>query len=101
MVKKEGKFQTLIYEKKENVVWITLNRPEVLNAQNETLLTELAGALEEARDDDEVHVIVLTGAGDRAFSAGADISVFRSLTPLDVIKENKFSKTYELIREIP
>ncbi len=101
MVKKEGKFQTLIYEKKENVVWITLNRPEVHNAQNETMVTELVGALEEARDDDEVHVIVLTGAGDRAFSAGADISIFRSRTPLDVIKSVKLSKTYELIREIP
>jgi enoyl-CoA hydratase len=101
MVKKEGKFQTLIYEKKDNVAWITLNRPEVHNAQNKTLLTELFGALEEARDDDEVHVIVLTGAGDRAFSAGADISMFPSLTPLDVIKEFKFFKTYELIREMP
>ena len=95
-------FKTIIYEKKENVAWITLNRPEVLNAQNETLLAELTTALEQAKVDDEVWVIVLTGAGDKAFSAGADIGEFLAWTPIDVIKRFKGAKRpFEFIREIP
>lgn len=95
-------FETIIYDKKENVAWITLNRPRVLNAQNETLLAELIGALEQAKDDGEVYVIVITGAGDRAFSAGADIGMFPAWTPSDVIRKVKGTKRpYEFIREIP
>lgn len=97
-----AKFEAIIYEKKENVAWITLNRPEVLNAQNDTLRSELIFALEQARDDNEVYLVVLTGAGDRAFSAGADISEFAFWTPIDVIRKRKGTKTpYELIRQIP
>ena len=66
------------------------------------MLAELVKALEEARDDDEVYVIVLTGAGERAFSAGADISMLSSWTPTDVISKFKGTKRpYEFIREIP
>ncbi len=103
MVKEgRGKFEAIIYEKKENVAWITLNRPEVLNAQNDTLRSELIIALEQARDDGEVHLVVLTGSGDRAFSAGADISEFPFRTPVDVIGRRKGIKSpYELIRQIP
>ena len=97
-----AKFEAIIYEKKENVAWITLNRPEVLNAQNDTLRTELVKAFEEARDDNELYIIVLTGAGDRAFSAGADISEFPSRMLVDVIKQRKgVKRAYDLIREIP
>jgi enoyl-CoA hydratase/carnithine racemase len=93
---------TITYDKKENVVWITLNRPEVLNAQNETLLSELSSALEEANKDDEVYVIVLTGAGNKAFSAGGDIREFVNWFPIDHIKKLKgVKRSYELIREIP
>jgi len=70
------KFETILYEKKDNVAWITLNRPEKYNAQNQVLRNEVVAALEDAKDDDGVLVIVLTGAGDKAFSAGADISNF-------------------------
>ena len=95
-------FETIIYEKKDNVGWITFNRPKVLNAQNQTLMAEVMTALEVAKNDDEVYVIVLTGAGDRAFSAGADISMFPQWTPIDVIKWNKASRRpYEFVREIP
>jgi len=95
------KFETIIYEKKENIAWITLNRPEVLNAQSQAMLNEVTTALEQAKDDDEVWVIVLTGAGDRAFSAGADISEFPAWTPIDVIKKLKgVRRPFEFIREI-
>lgn len=95
-------FETIIYEKKENVAWITFNRPKVLNAQNQTLMAEVTAALEDAKDDDEVYVIVLTGAGDKAFSAGADISMFMTWTLSDVVKWNKATRRpYEFLREIP
>ncbi|MFH1485951.1 MAG: enoyl-CoA hydratase-related protein [Chloroflexota bacterium] len=93
--------KTVLYEKKDHVAWMTLNRPEVLNAQNDELRRELIEALETARDDDDVYVIVLTGAGDKAFSAGADISEFPSLYPADQLKKRGIKTHYDLIREIP
>ena len=96
------KFETIIYEKKDNVAWITLNRPDKLNAQNQTLLNEVTVALEQAKDDDEVHVIVITGAGNRAFSAGADISMFMDWTPTSVTSWTKATKRpYTFVREVP
>ena len=95
-------FEAIIYEKKDNVAWITLNRPKVLNAQNETMLTELTKSLEDARDDDNVYVIVITGAGEKAFCAGADQDMLLVWTPMDVIKKYKGGvRPYFLIRDIP
>lgn len=96
------KFETILYEKKDNVAWITLNRPDKRNAQNQVLRSEVIAALDDARNDDEVLVIVLTGAGDKAFSAGADISNFLDWTAVSVITTNKGAKRpYNLIRDIP
>ena len=67
----------LLFEKADNgVVWLTLNRPHVLNAMNMAVRDEMWGAMTAVRDDPEVRVAVICGAGDRAFSAGADISEF-------------------------
>ena len=99
---REKELETIIYEKRENVAWITLNRPEVLNAQNDTMRTELSQVLEETRDDDEVYIIVLTGAGDRAFCAGGDISMFPTWTMIDVSKKfTAIKRPGELVRYIP
>jgi enoyl-CoA hydratase len=65
-------YETLVYEKKEGVAKITINRPEVMNALSPVLLVEMKAALQEAGKDDDVVVVVLTGAG-RAFSAGVDL----------------------------
>ena len=67
-------FENIIYEVTDNTGWITLNRPERLNALSRPLLAELEQALDAARDDDEVRSIVIKGAG-RAFSAGYDMNV--------------------------
>ena len=68
---------TLIYEKTtEGLTWITLNRPEVLNAINMQMRDDLWDLMHAVRDDPEVRVVIFKGAGDRAFSAGADISEF-------------------------
>jgi enoyl-CoA hydratase len=63
----------LLYERKGPAAWLTLNRPEKLNALNAETVAELAAALARARVDEEVKVVVLTGAG-RAFSAGYDLA---------------------------
>ena len=65
-------FQTIIYEKKDAVGYITLNRPDKLNALNSQLLSEFRECLEAIDEDSEVRVVVLTGAG-RAFSSGFDL----------------------------
>jgi enoyl-CoA hydratase/carnithine racemase len=64
---------TVLYETREGVATVTLNRPERRNALNTQLLGELLTALAAARDDPEVRVVILTGAGDKAFCAGADV----------------------------
>jgi len=94
-------FETIIYEKRGKVAWITLNRPQVLNALNNQMREELISALENARDDEDIQIIVITGAGDRAFCAGADINEFSKLTPVDLIKRRGKKRVYELIRDIP
>jgi len=68
---------TLIYEKSPGgLAWITLNRPDVLNAINMQMRDELWDLMHAVRDDPEAGVVIFKGAGDRAFSAGADISEF-------------------------
>ena len=65
-------FQFLIYEKKDNICYLTLNRPANLNALNSGLLHELHEAFEVIELDSDIRVVILTGAG-RAFSAGFDL----------------------------
>ena len=67
----------VLYEKRDGgVAWVTLNRPDVLNAINMRMRDELWELMHAVRDDPDVRVVVFKGAGDRAFSAGADISEF-------------------------
>ena len=73
-------YQVINIEKTDRVAVITLNRPEVLNALNLQLVRELDSALTELEQDDDVGAIVVTGAGERAFSAGADIHENRELS---------------------
>ena len=69
-------YETILYAVEEHVATITLNRPDVHNAQNDTLRRELHHVFSALTTDDDVKVIVITGAGARAFSAGADIREF-------------------------
>src|SRR2546426_11895722 len=69
--------ETLLYEKtSDGLAWITLNRPDVLNAINMQMRDDLWDLMHAVRDDPDVSVVVFKGAGDRAFSAGADINEF-------------------------
>lgn len=75
-------FKFIIYEKSEGVATIALNRPEALNAFSKQVVEEVLRALEDVKSDENVHVVVLTGAGERAFSAGADIKAMAGWTAL-------------------
>jgi len=69
-------YQNLISEVKENILYITINREKALNALNKDTLAELADVIEYAGKTDEVRGVILTGAGEKAFVAGADIKEF-------------------------
>jgi enoyl-CoA hydratase len=75
-------FKYIIYEKNEGVATITLNRPEALNAFSKEVVEEILHALEDVKTDEAVRVVVLTGAGEKAFSAGADIKTMVGMTAL-------------------
>jgi enoyl-CoA hydratase len=78
------KTPVVIVEKKENVAYLTLNRPDVLNALSFELLTDLKEELEKIRQDDDVKGVFIRGAGEKAFSAGADVAFFHTASPLEV-----------------
>jgi enoyl-CoA hydratase/carnithine racemase len=66
--------ENVLYEKKGSIAQVTISRPKVMNALNRATVAELRAAFEDARDDSAVRGVILTGAGDKAFAAGADIS---------------------------
>ena len=75
-------FENLLVEQKDRVALLTINRPKSLNALNGETLRELVQAFSTLEQEEEVKVIILTGAGDKAFVAGGDISVMAKATPL-------------------
>ncbi|MFN2501821.1 MAG: enoyl-CoA hydratase/isomerase family protein [Pyrinomonadaceae bacterium] len=84
-------FETITVERRGKVAVLTINRPDKLNALNSQVHREGVAALEELRADDTVRVLVITGAGEKAFIAGADISEFEGQTP--VTQRDKFHET--------
>jgi len=74
-------WETLLVEKSPPVAVVTVNRPEKLNALNAAAIADLSGAFDELGRDDEVRAVVLTGAGEKAFVAGADIKELARMTP--------------------
>ena len=75
-------YENIIYTVEEGIATITFNRPKALNALNADLLKELSVALDTIAADEEIRVLVLTGAGQKAFVAGADISELAAFNPL-------------------
>jgi enoyl-CoA hydratase len=75
-------YEQLLYEVSDGVATLTLNRPDQRNALSGQLLSELVDGLKTARDDEAVKSVVLTGAGDKVFCAGADLSGFAADAPL-------------------
>ncbi len=82
-------YKNLIIEKKDDIAILTFNRPKVLNALNSETLKEFECALYEIENDNECKVLILTGAGDKAFIAGADIKEMKDMNP---VQAKEFSK---------
>lgn len=74
-------YQNILEEIEDNILTITINRPKKLNALNRETIQELHNAFKAAKENDEVKVIILTGSGEKAFVAGADISEFADFSP--------------------
>lgn len=74
-------FENILFEHTKGVATITINRPKKLNALNKATIQELHEAFSEAQDNAEIKVIILTGSGEKAFVAGADISEFADFSP--------------------
>jgi len=72
------------YHAENGIARVSFNRPEALNAMNKELLQELASVLDKARVDDAIRAVVITGTGEKAFSAGADITFLNQASPLEV-----------------
>ena len=92
-------YKTIIVELEDHVETITLNRPDALNALNDTLLAELGEALTVAQANDKVRCIILTGS-EKAFAAGADITMMRDKSFADVFINNMFSAEIEQIQRV-
>jgi len=88
----ELSLENVLYEKKGTIAYVTLNRPKVLNALNGKTWEELQAAFEAVRDDAEVRGVILTGAGDKAFIAGADISELAHLTAVEAEKSSSYGQ---------
>src|SRR5205085_10542865 len=78
-------YQYILVERDGRVGIVTLNRPKELSALNNQLMSEVVSALEEFDSDDEIRCIVITGAGDRAFAAGADIKQMSDKSPIQMM----------------
>ena len=84
-------FENILLEKLDgNIYCLTINRPKVLNALNQQTLLEMSDAIQLVADDSSARVLLVTGSGEKAFVAGADISQMQNLTPLQA---KKFSET--------
>ncbi len=84
--------ENVLYETKGAIAYVTLNRPKVLNALNQRTWENLRTAFEDARDDAAVRGVILTGTGDKAFIAGADISELARITPVAAQQSSRFGQ---------
>jgi enoyl-CoA hydratase len=76
-------FENILFEKKNAIAYVTINRPKVLNALNTATMTELRNVFTQVKDDREVRVVILTGAGEKSFVAGADIGELQKNNPVE------------------
>jgi len=96
------RFTTILLEKEPNLATITLNQPQQLNLLNNQMITEIKKAVHSLENDDNIRVVIITGAGEQAFSAGVDLKLMRGL---DVPKAREFIQglhnACKSIRELP
>jgi enoyl-CoA hydratase/carnithine racemase len=84
--------ETVLYEKKDAIAYVTVNRPKVLNALSHQTWADLRTAFEEAQGDGQVRGVILSGSGDKAFIAGADISELAQVTAVEAERSSSFGQ---------
>ena len=96
-------YQTLLTSLENNIYTITINRPEKLNALNKTVIEELSAAIDEVYNNDEIKSAIITGAGEKAFVAGADISGFLQLdkTAAETLARKGHQTVFDKIENSP
>lgn len=95
-------YRNLLFEKEGSIGLLTINRPKVLNALNRATMTEIRQVVGKIATDPEVAVLIITGAGEKSFVAGADISEMRTLSALEGRAWSKFSQaTFNALENLP
>ncbi len=84
--------ENVLYEQRGDIAYVTVNRPKVLNALNSATWADLLAAFEQARSDANVRGVILTGAGDKAFIAGADIAELAHLSAVEAEQSSRISQ---------
>jgi enoyl-CoA hydratase len=97
----EFNLENVLYETKGPMAYVTINRPQVLNALNKATWSDMRAAFEHARDDANIRGVILTGAGDKAFVAGADIGELAHTSAIDAEQGSRFGQqTLDLIENL-
>jgi len=95
-------FQTIELQTEGGIATVTLNRLKALNALNLAMVGELEQAVQQIREDPAIRVVVITGAGDKAFAAGADITEFKTMSPVDAwMFTQQVQRVYMEIERLP
>jgi enoyl-CoA hydratase/carnithine racemase len=98
----KANYENVLYEVQDYCAWITVNRPDKLNALDRATMTEIAAAAAEALADDDVAVLVLTGAGEKAFVAGADIKEMSAMSAAEAQEFSEFlQSSLEILERSP
>lgn len=94
-------FSTLLFEPRDAIAFITINRPDKLNALSQAVRDRMLEHLAALESDDSVGVVVITGAGDKSFVAGADISEFAGRSPFDQREAMRFPRVFDVMASYP
>ncbi|WP_010621914.1 enoyl-CoA hydratase-related protein [Paucilactobacillus suebicus] len=95
-------YENLLFDVKDGIGTLTINRPKSLNALNSDTLREIGETLNEVKDNTDVKVLVITGSGQKAFVAGADISQMVSMNPIEAAALSELAhKAFHTIQELP
>ncbi|MFC1985959.1 enoyl-CoA hydratase/isomerase family protein [Chloroflexota bacterium] len=87
-----SKFEVIIYEKRNEIAYVTLNRPQALNAYNLQMRDELYQVLSAIKDDPDIRAVIFSGAGERAFCAGADLTEFLTAPSPTVARQVRWER---------
>jgi enoyl-CoA hydratase/carnithine racemase len=95
-------FQTILFESRDQIAFITLNRPDSLNAMNRQMTRELVDVCQQVEDDSEIRIAIFTGAGEKAFSAGMDLKerAETSFSPIERRQQKLTNKIYTQARAV-